>query len=105
MAKASEQKLKILYLLDILEKYTDEQHPVSMNEILRRLKLRGIQAERKSIYDDIAVLNAYGLQVKNRRGAQGGYYLCSRLFEMPELKLLVDAVQASKFITVKKVRN
>lgn len=102
MAKASEQKLKILYLLDILEKYTDEQHPVSMNEILRRLKLRGIQAERKSIYDDIAVLNAYGLQVKNRRGAQGGYYLCSRLFEMPELKLLVDAVQASKFITVKK---
>ena len=75
MAKASEQKLKILYLLDILEKYTDEQHPVSMNEILRRLKLRGIQADRKSIYDDIAVLNAYGLQVKNRRGAQGGYYL------------------------------
>ena len=60
MAKASEQKLKILYLLDILEKYTDEQHPIDTNEILRRLEARGIQAERKSIYDDIAALKTGG---------------------------------------------
>lgn len=102
MAKASKQKLKVLYLLDILEKYTDEEHYITMNEILWRLESRGIQAERKSLYDDIAALNAYGLDIKKRRGAQTGYALCSRLFEMPELKLLVDAVQASKFITVKK---
>ncbi len=102
MAKVSEQKLKILHLLDILQKYTDEQHPISMQELIHKLEIRGIQAERKSIYDDIAALNAYGLKVENRRGPQGGYFLCDRLFEMPELKLLVDAVQASKFITVKK---
>ena len=68
MAKASEQKLKILYLLDILEKYTDEQHPVSMNEILRRLKLRGIQAERKSIYDDIKCLWTAGEKPEGSTG-------------------------------------
>lgn len=61
----------------------------------------GIEAERKSIYSDIEALQQYGLDVELQRGRGGGYYVASRAFELPELKLLVDAIQCSRFITEK----
>lgn len=106
MAKSEGQKLKLLYLIDMLEKYSDEHHPLSTPEIIRRLEEVGIHSERKSIYDDITKLCDYGydiIAIKSRLG--GGYYLASREFELPELKLLVDAVQSSRFITTKKSRQ
>ncbi len=102
MAKGPNQKLKLLYLKDILEAHSDEQHPLSMKDILHLLSLQGVLAERKSIYDDIETLRSYGLDIVLQNGKNGGYYIGSSSFELPELKLLVDAVQASKFITHKK---
>ncbi|MCM1045934.1 MAG: WYL domain-containing protein [Candidatus Gastranaerophilales bacterium] len=106
MAKSSGQKLKLLYLVKILKENTDENHPMSTSELIGRLETYGIHSERKSIYDDIEKLCDFGydiIQVHSRLG--GGYYLASREFELPELKLLVDAVQSSRFITTKKSRE
>lgn len=106
MAKSVNQKMKLLYILKILTEKTDESHCLPAQEIITLLAGYGITAERKSIYDDIECLNHFGydiVNVKSRRG--GGYYLASREFELPELKLLVDAVQASRFITQKKSRE
>ncbi len=98
----SEQKLKMLALLDILKEYSDEEQLVTMEQIILLLSQKGIAAERKSIYDDIDCLRNYGCNIVNKRGKNGGYYLADREFSLSELKLLVDAVQASKFITHKK---
>lgn len=106
MAKSPGQKLKLLYILQMLEENTDENHPMSTAEIIKRLEANGIHSERKSIYDDMEKLVEFGydvIQVQSRLG--GGYYLASREFELPELKLLVDAVQSSRFITSKKSRE
>ncbi|GFI01307.1 MAG: WYL domain-containing protein [Lachnospiraceae bacterium] len=106
MAKSVNQKMKLLYILKILTEKTDESHCLPAQEIIALLASYGITAERKSIYDDIECLNHFGydiVNVKSRKG--GGYYLASREFELPELKLLVDAVQASRFITQKKSRE
>lgn len=102
MAKAFNQKLKILYLLQMLFQKTDENHTVSMQQILQMLEQNGISAERKSIYDDMEILRQFGFDIMFRKSHPTGYYLGSREFELPELKLLVDAVQFSKFITTKK---
>jgi predicted DNA-binding transcriptional regulator YafY len=102
MAKSERQKLKLLYLKKLLEERSDEAHPLGMQEILDALAAEGIQAERKSIYSDIACLQDFGMDILLRRGPDGGYFLASREFELPELKLLVDAVQASKFLTTQK---
>lgn len=102
MAKNRNQKLKILYLLKILSEKTDENHPISMPEIITELGRYDISAERKSIYDDIESLGMYGADICTVKGKKSGYFLGSRDFELPELKLLVDSVQASKFITKKK---
>lgn len=106
MAKSEKQKLKMLYLLKMLEEYSDEEHPLTTAEIIQRLEKQGISCERKTVYSDVACLVDFGydiIQVSNRRG--GGYYLASRNFELPELKLLVDVVQSSRFITAKKSRD
>lgn len=106
MAKAPGQKLKLLYIVKMLEENTDEQHPMSTAEIISRLEANGIHSERKSIYDDIEKLIEFGydiIRVQSRLG--GGYYLGTREFELAELKLLVDAVQSSRFITTKKSRE
>ncbi len=102
MAKSSNQKLKLLYLMRGLLEKTDEEHIMSMRDILDYLKGYGIEAERKSIYDDIEALRLFGLDIVNKKDRPSGYYIGSRDFELPELKLLVDAVQSSKFITTKK---
>ncbi len=106
MARASGQKLKLLYLAKILTEETDEGHAIGTQELIGRLESLGIHSERKSIYDDIACLQQFGydiLQMQSRQG--GGYYMAGREFELAELKLLVDAVQSSRFITPKKSRE
>ena len=106
MAKNAGQKLKLLYIIRMLEESSDEDHPLSTARIISELEEYGIHSERKSIYDDIEKLKDFGydiISVKSRLG--GGYYLASREFELVELKLLADAVLSSKFLTTKKSRD
>lgn len=106
MPRSSGQKLKLLYILRFLEQNTDEHHPASTADIISWLASNDIPAQRKSIYDDIEKLCEFGydiIQVQNRLG--GGYYMAGREFELAELKLLVDAVQSSRFITTRKSRS
>lgn len=106
MAKSSNQKLKLLYLLKILSEKTDENHCMSAQVLIEELARYDISAERKSIYDDISCLVQFGYDIVNVKARSGGgYYLASREFELPELKLLVDAVQSSRFITQKKSKE
>lgn len=103
MAKGSQQKYKLFYLLKILEKYTDEEHTLTMGQILAELESYGVQAERKSLYDDFEALRYLGYDViGDDSGRYYAYFLGERKFELAELKMLVDAVCASKFITEKK---
>ena len=96
------QKLKILIEYQILMEESDEQHQINAVEMTRRLEARGIPAERKSVYKDIDTLIDAGIDVVK---GDKGYYVGSRTFEMAELKLLVDAVGASKFISQKKTKE
>jgi predicted DNA-binding transcriptional regulator YafY len=102
MPKSSNQKLKLLYLMKILQENTDEHHSLSVPELIAELGRYNIKAERKSIYDDLEALRFFGLDIESTRSRTTGYFLASRTFELPELKLLVDSVQSSKFITHKK---
>ena len=99
MAKSPNQKLKLLYLMRLFLERTDEAHPVTVPELIAALGQYGISAERKSLYDDFEGLRHFGLDIVQNGGK---YYVGSRDFELPELKLLVDIVQSSKFITEKK---
>ena len=105
MAKSPNQKLKLLYLYQILLQRTDEEHPITVPQLIGELDLRGIRAERKSVYDDLEALRLFGLDVQSRKGRSPGWFVGRREFELPELKLLVDAVQASRFITESKSRS
>lgn len=106
MAKSTYQKLKLLYLQQILLENTDEYHSMTMNEIIYELNRYGIEAERKSIYDDLEMLKVFGVDiVGEKRGKQYYYAVVNRDFELPELKLLIDIVQSAKFITAKKSRQ
>ena len=102
MSKSSGQKLKLLYLRDILLKKTDENHGMTASEIIDALGELHISSERKSLYDDISLLQMYGLDIKKTKSNTTKYSVCSRDFELAELKLLVDAIQSSRFITRKK---
>lgn len=102
MARTSMQKQKLLCLRKILLEKTDEKNGLTISEIIAELKSYGIEAERKSLYDDLKVLELYGLDVCRTKTSTVRYYVGSREFELPELKLLVDAIQSSKFITHKK---
>lgn len=102
MANAEDQKGKLLYILKILWEETDEAHPMSAQQIADRVENYGIHCERKSIYPCLDSLSDFGFDIiRGRKGA----YMGSRLFELPELKLLVDAVQSSRFITDKKASS
>ena len=103
MARSSKQKLKLLYLQQYLMRVSDERHPVTVAQMIDYLALQDIAAERKSIYDDMESLRQFGLDVQAVRvGSSTGYFIGERDFQLPELKLLVDSVQSSKFITRKK---
>lgn len=102
MPRSQSQKLKLLYLLQYLLRYSDEQHPVSVSDMIGELERHGVSAERKSIYDDIEALRLFGVDIVAVRGKTTAYYAAGREFELPELKLLVDSIQSSKFITQRK---
>ena len=96
------QKLKLLYIIDLLKEYTDEAHPMTADEIVNALAVRGIVCERKSIYRDIGVLTDYGYDIVCSRSEPKGFFLAYRDFEVPEIGLLTDAVSAADFISAKK---
>lgn len=102
MAKSYNQKIKLLYLMQMFLEETDELHSLSRKDIEERLGENGISVERKSLYSDFETLKQFGMDILYRKERPEGYYLASHDFELPELKLLVDAVQSSKFITEKK---
>lgn len=103
MAKQSWQQLKLLRLQQILLEETDEHHGLSMEALVARLEAFGIAAERKSVYNNLELLNQFGMDIiKERRGSSTLYYVASRTFETAELRLLADAVASSRFITQKK---
>ncbi len=102
MARFENQKLKILYIYDMLLSETDEEHPLTVADIIAKLEKIGIKAERKSIYSDIALLETYGLDIVCDKSKSNKYYVASRDFELAELKLLADTVAASKFISASK---
>ena len=98
----NETQMRAFSLLDYLYHASDEKHPVSVQDILKHWKSRGIDASRKSVYHDIDLLVKLGIDVVCVKSTQNLYFIGSRLFELPELKLLVDAVESSRFITPKK---
>jgi len=105
MAKSSNQKLKLLYLRQFLLEKSDEQHPVTISEMIDYLGAQGIKAERKSLYDDLEALTTFGMDIVKTKDKHFGYYVGARDFEVSELRLLVDSVQSSKFITHKKTMS
>lgn len=106
MAKNPKQKQKLLYIMKFFMEKTDEDYGVTVADIIDYLSEYDIAAERKSIYNDIETLRDFGLDiVKTKVGKISLFSLVSREFEIQELKLLVDAVQSSKFITQKKSRE
>ena len=100
MAKGANQKKKLFCILELLTRESDELHPVTTERIIETLAANDISAERKSIYDDMQVLQELGYDVISC--GRKGYYLGAREFELAELKLLVDAVQSSRFLSEKK---
>ena len=106
MPRSDNQKLKIFYILDYLQRNSHQDHPVRTAELLSMLEHHhDIVCDRKTVYSDIAALQDYGVDIVSVPGKNGGYYIASRNFELPELKLLIDAVQSSRYLTAKKSRE
>ncbi|MBQ7411825.1 MAG: WYL domain-containing transcriptional regulator [Clostridia bacterium] len=97
-------KIKLLKLWELLSQNTDAEHPMGTPEILERLKEMGIDCDRRTLYDDIKTLNAYGYEIDCTRGASNEYSVDAGTFDLTELRILMDAVQAADFITDKKTR-
>ena len=103
MAKGPNQKLKLLYLMKIFMEETDDAHGLTMPELIGKLNAYGVNADRKTLYQDMEELRTFGLDIiGEQEGRKWYYYLGAREFELPELKLLVDSVQSAKFMTDKK---
>ena len=106
MPKSDNQKLKIFYILDYLQRNSREDHPITATELTDWLdREHNISCDRKTVYSDVAALQDYGIDIESLPGKNGGYYIASRNFELPELKLLIDAVQSSRYLTEKKSRE
>lgn len=104
-ASGAFQRLKIIYLYKILTEQTDEEHGLTMNDLIEKLEVCGIPAARKALYEDIEALKLFGLDIISGNGRNADYRVVSREFELPELKLLTDAVCSAKFLTEKKSRE
>lgn len=102
MTKNVNQKLRLLHIMRILQKESDEQHTVTLSEMSDQLKPYGISFDRKSLYTDVETLREFGMDIVLTKGNRFGYFWANRPFELAELKLLVDAVQSAKFLTAKK---
>lgn len=105
MAGSENRKLKLIYTLDILKRYSDEENPMNAKDIAEKLAEFNITAERKSIYDDIAYLEQYGCDIIKTSQPKKGWFIGDREFEVPEIYLLCDAVRSAKFISSKKTRE
>lgn len=105
MPRSYDQKIKILYIWDYLQKNSHEEHPVRASELIEMLDKKQIHCDRKTVYSDIATLQEFGVDILTIPGKKGGFYIASRIFEMPELKLLIDAVQSSRYLTEAKSRE
>ena len=105
MAGNKQQKLKLLHLAEIFLTRTDEDHPLTADQLVAELKKSGIDSERKSIYSDIAYLIDFGMDIEKNSEKGRGYYLAERDYQLAEVRLLMDAVQAASFITPKKTRE
>ena len=106
MGRGNNQKMKMFYLVKILREETDDQHYLTMPEIISKLNAYGVDASRKSVYLDIEELNQFGIEILKERVGPMTYYHCGvREFEVAELKFLVDAIQSSKFITARKTKE
>ena len=101
-----DQKLRTLYLMEIMLERTDDEHMLNASELCTILDQEyGISTDRRTIYTEMEILDKFGLDIQQKKGKCPGYYIGVREFELPELKLLVDAVQSSKFITEKKSKE
>lgn len=101
-----DQKLRTLYLMEILLERTNDEHMLNATELCTILAREyGISTDRRTIYTEMEILEKFGLDIQQKKGKNSGYYIGARDFELPELKLLVDAVQSSKFITEKKSKE
>ncbi len=105
MPKTARQKLKLICIIDILRKYSDEENPITATQICEYLAQNGIAAERKSVYSDIEALIDYGYDIIRSYSGKKGFFLGSREFEEAEIYLLCDAVRTAKFISPKKTRE
>ena len=104
MAKVNNHKMALLYMMRELLLKTDEEHVLNATDLIRALENMDLEADRRTIYSNVEILQDFGIDVIKKENGQG-YYIGSRDFELPELKLLVDSVQSSKFITEKKSRE
>lgn len=102
MAKGAGQKRKILLIYQYLVKNSDEEHVVTLEMLQKMLLEHEIKAERKGLYDDLHTLEEFGVDLVRQKGRKAGYYIASRDFELPELKLLMDIIQSARFLTPKK---
>ncbi len=106
MTKENYQKIKLLKLYELLYQITDEEHPLSTAEICEHMVSQGIKVDRRTLAEDIVTLNNYGYEIIGCRGKHAKtYYVIDRSFDVPELKILIDAVQAASFITPKKTAD
>ena len=95
-------RIRLVKILEILRQETDEDHPMGTQTLIKKLADMGIECDRRTLYRDIQVLNEYGYEVLHTRGISNEYYVVDRSFDVPELRILMDAVQAASFITPKK---
>ena len=102
MKSENSRKIKLLKLWELLKRETDENHPMDTVEIIEKLSRDGIEVDRKILYNDIEVLNSYGFEILKERGKRNRYYVVDRSFDLPEIRIMMDAVEASAFITEKK---
>lgn len=105
MTSENSRKIKLLKLWELLKSETDENHPMDTVEIISRLAKEGIEVDRKILYTDIETLNNYGYEVLKDRGRRNRYYVMDRGFDVPEVRILMDAVQAAGFVTEKKTEE
>lgn len=105
MEETKSRKIKLLKIWEILNRETDEEHPMSTPTLIARLAEIGIEVNRKVLYEDVKLLNANGYEIKHTRTSSNGYYVVDRSFDIPEIRVLMDAVQAASFITPKKTKG
>ena len=105
MAGSSKSKFKLLYLSRILHEKSDDENSLTVEEIITELKKYDIDAERKSIYSDLRLLEEFGIDICRVQGRKYGYFIGNRDFEIPELRLMIDAIQSARFITPQKSKE